>query len=110
MFFGSLRIVLGVNRDRALDKTNAGEDERESERRTLTPRTIRREPKNIINKINNLCGGERFVGIKYIVRKIGAHNVLAKTKSLKPSCFASELRMNFLHESRLENGLVWYSS
>jgi hypothetical protein len=28
MFFGSLWIVLGVNRDRALDKTNTGEDER----------------------------------------------------------------------------------
>ena len=33
MFFGSLWIVLGVNRDRALDKTNTGEDERESERK-----------------------------------------------------------------------------
>ena len=55
-----------------------------------------------------------FVGIKHIVRKIGAHNVLAK--SLTPSCFARVVveflpiikgrKVNFLQENRLENGLV----
>jgi hypothetical protein len=30
----------------------------------LTPRTIRREPKNIINRINNLCGGESLQTLK----------------------------------------------
>ena len=45
MFFGFLRIVLGVNLSSTLSR--------------LTQRTIRREPKNIINRINNLCGGER---------------------------------------------------
>jgi hypothetical protein len=33
MFFGSLRIILGVNRDRVLDQNNAGDDEKESERK-----------------------------------------------------------------------------
>jgi hypothetical protein len=50
--YNVLRIVLGVNHDRVLDKTLS----------RLTPRTIRREPKNIINRINNLCGGERNIG------------------------------------------------
>jgi hypothetical protein len=55
-----------------------------------------------------------FVGIKHIVRKIGAHNVLAK--SLRPSGFAHVVviflpriigrKVNFLHENRLEKGLV----
>jgi hypothetical protein len=81
MFFGSLRIVLGVNRDRALDKTNAGEDERlvlSSALSRLTPRTIRREPKNIINRINNLCGGER-VSIDFIVMYIIVMYIMVKT-------------------------------
>jgi hypothetical protein len=51
-----------------------------------------------------------FVSIKHIVRKIGAHNVLAK--SLRPSCFARIVakflprikgrKVNFGHENRLE--------
>jgi hypothetical protein len=50
-----------------------------------------------------------FVDIKHIVRKIGAHNVLAK--SLRPSCFARVVvkflprikggKMNFLEEKGL---------
>jgi hypothetical protein len=53
-----------------------------------------------------------FVGIKRIFRKIGAHNVLAK--SLRPTCFARVVvkflprikggKVNFLHENRLEKG------
>ena len=55
-----------------------------------------------------------FVGIKHIVRKIGAHNVLAE--SLRPSCFARVVvkflprikgrNVNFLNENRFEKGLV----
>jgi hypothetical protein len=35
MLFGSLRIILGVDRDRALDKTNAGEDEKDFVQRPI---------------------------------------------------------------------------
>jgi hypothetical protein len=55
-----------------------------------------------------------FVGIKHIVRKIGAHNALAE--SLRTSCFArvgvkflpriKGQNVNFLHENRFEKGLV----
>jgi hypothetical protein len=55
-----------------------------------------------------------FVGIKHIVRKIGARNVLGK--SFRPSCFARVVvkflprikgrKVNFLHENRLEKDLV----
>jgi hypothetical protein len=55
-----------------------------------------------------------FAGIEHIVRKIGAHNVLAE--SLIPSCFARVVvkflpringrNVNFLHENRYEKGLI----